>query len=734
MMCAVLGFVGAVLIRPSAVKVADAATGAYGLTVSASPDSVIIGNHGGDITVNVNVVNNTMAINFFQAMIHFDHEIFEYVGYATAGELSHLSNPAAMAGSNPALGRVIVSFQNDPTPIAQTNFLAGRFRIRVRSGVTPPAGASPITIGTGTGNAGANASDMTAMQLGVLPSSRVDGAVTFTAASNDANLTGITYSGMTITGGAPTWSASVAHHFPGTTPNATKTAWGVLSVATLRSGLTMSPNATAVFTSVSGATINATQIILVPGLNTINIAVTSQSGGNTQNYTLNITRAQGEDNNSLADGAVEVRVRGNPISVSRATNIFTAGAVAFADREHISIVVTLNAAHNQTMTIGGQARTSGQAFAVPLASITNFGSGFNDFAIVVTPERVGAAVGNFSVRIPVEAGENIARLSDLSVFYQSGGSDINVPFTFVATTFSYSIHVPSGVTQVFVVATPQGLGSVPVAFRTATLVAQNIGLINILVTAQNGTTTQNYQISVGHAVELSDDNRIHNIVVVGHESRMTFIETVANYEFSVAHSISSVNIVVTRNHGVFVSGGGNNLPLEVGVNTFVIFAVNELNEEGTRYTIRITREARDFVLQKLEVLNFEFEQPFDKNVRIHNLRLPTSVGSITIVMEFIGSEEGYTVTGRGTHTLTNIGRNNPDIIVVLVTDDMTNERLYEFLIFATREAPSSMITIIAFVIAGTMGAMAIVFCSLWLVSRKKITRLKKKVPKYDNIA
>ncbi|WP_283410804.1 cadherin-like beta sandwich domain-containing protein [Anoxynatronum buryatiense] len=237
--------------------------------------------------------------------------------------------------------------------------------------------------------------------------------------------------------------------------------------------------------AVSSGTASA-DISLPVGATTINVVVTAEDGTTTKTYTIQVTRAASANANlsglTLSSGTLD------PVFHSD-TTAYTASV----GNAVTSITVTPSTAHGSaTVTVDGIAVSSGTASAdisLPVGATT--------INVVVTAED-GTTTKTYTIQVTRAASAN-ANLSGLTL--SSGTLDP----VFHSDTAAYTASVGNAVTSITVTpSTAHGSATVTVdgiAVSSGTASA-DISLpvgattINVVVTAEDGTTTKTYTVEV----------------------------------------------------------------------------------------------------------------------------------------------------------------------------------------------------------------------------------------------
>ena len=272
------------------------------------------------------------------------------------------------------------------------------------------------------------------------------------------------------------------------------------TVPNATTSVTVTPNlldATASSLTVNGTAVAnkaaSNPIALALGPNVINIAITAQDGVTTQTYTVTIFRPSANAN--LA--ALKLSTGVLSPAFATGTTSYTAGV----SNATTSLTVTPTTSDvNATVTVNGSAVASGTASAaIPLVV------GPNAITTVVTAQD-GTTTKTYTVTVTRPPSSN-AYLSNLKV------TTATLSPAFAFNTFVYTSNVPNSTSSVTVTpnlldatATVQVNGTT-VANKTASgAIALAVGgnTITTGVTAQDGSTTQTYTITITRAAGGAD--------------------------------------------------------------------------------------------------------------------------------------------------------------------------------------------------------------------------------------
>lgn len=335
------------------------------------------------------------------------------------------------------------------------------------------------------------------------------------------------------------------------------------------------------------------------GQNTvITIAVTAQNG-NLKNYQVTVSRGRSNNNNLRSLGI-------SPGTLSPAFGAGTTGytvnlpATLASNVTSIRVTPTLQDT-TATMTVNGQATTSGTARTAPLPA-----PGSNNFINIVVVAQDGTSK-TYSVNVIRAALGGNNNLRSLTV------SQGTLAPAFSANTTAYTVDVGSGVTSISVTPTlsdsaatmtVNGQAATSGQARAITLRAAGLSTtINTVVTAPNGSQ-KTYTITVDRATPPppSGNNNLSALSVrVGNTAQALsppFASGTQNYTVNVATDVTEVTVIATKSDpNAVISGdvpnsGQANITLTgAGTTTRVSITVTAPNGIAKAYTIDVIRAA-----------------------------------------------------------------------------------------------------------------------------------------------
>ena len=175
---------------------------------------------------------------------------------------------------------------------------------------------------------------------------------------------------------------------------------------------------------------------------------------------------------------------------------------------------------------------------------------------------------------------------------------------------------------------------------------------NIVVTAEDGTTTKTYTVNV---YRLNNNNTLTNLVVEGFDLSPTFTDDTKSYEVRVPYSTTSVNIIPTKadnnavatinNDGVTLNVGDNNRNISV--------LAEDTNLTARTYNLNIRRLNNDVTLSSL-TFNGASISGFAADKTSYSITVPYTTDKVTIAAQT--HDTNASVTGGVTNQSIDVGQ------------------------------------------------------------------------------
>ena len=401
----------------------------------------------------------------------------------------------------------------------------------------------------------------------------------------------------------------------------------------------------------------------------------------------------------------------NSIAVALApvfdANADTVDYTAEVGNEVTSITVTPTTNDDDaSVTVDGTAVASGAASG----AITLTAGLAKAIAIVVTAQD-GSAMKTYTVTVTRAASTD----ADLSSLTLSAGT---LSPAFAAATEGYAVSVGNDVASVTVTPTTNDDGaSVTVAGTavtsgaTSAAIALTAGLakaIAIVVTAQDGTATKTYTVTVTRAAPatLSTDADLSGLTISAGTLSPAFAAATEGYAVSVGNDVASITLTPTTNDdgaSVTVDGtavtsgtasGANNLI--VGANSIAVVVTAQDGSAMKTYTVTVTRAASaDADLSSLTISAGTLPA-FAASTISYAVDVDNDVASVTLTPTTNDDDASVTVAGTAVTSGTASGAIDltvglaKAIAIVVTAEDGTTTKTYT--VTVTRAAPATLST------------------------------------------
>jgi len=393
--------------------------------------------------------------------------------------------------------------------------------------------------------------------------------ITVTRINNDASLSGLVLS-----------SGAMDQAFAPGTFNYTQT--------TNDTSLTATPTAADSNASitVNGAAVtsgSASQVIaLALGINTVTVVVTATDGVGTQTYTVLVTRHSSEANLSglvLSSGALDQSFSPDSFNYTQTT-----------DATSLTVIPTV-VDNGASVTVNGAATTSGAA-----SSAIALTPGSNTITVVVTAED-GTTTQTYTIavtRLNNDAGLLVLNLSSGAMDQAFASGTLN----YTQTTNVISLTVTPTAIDSNASITVNGSTVTSGAASSAIALALGANTITVVVTADDGVTTQTYTIAV---TRLNNVATLSSLILssgaldqVFSSSTFSYTQTTDATSLTVTPTVTDNNSSVTVNGSAVTSGSASQaIALVTGVNTINVAVTAEDGATTQIYTVAITLPPND---------------------------------------------------------------------------------------------------------------------------------------------
>ena len=321
--------------------------------------------------------------------------------------------------------------------------------------------------------------------------------------------------------------------------------------------------------------------------NVITVIVTAQDGETTQTYTVTVTRAGSRD--ATLSG---LSLMGDGGESAVLTPVFASGTVEYrAAVEHDVSAVTV------TASVAG----AGSAYEVQLNGVMDqdgvvpLAVGAGNLIAVIVAAQDGESTQTYTVTV-TRAGSSEASLNALSL------SGVTLMPVFASWTTAYTASVANSVTEAAVTATAAAGAAHEVKLNGVVdqdgIVPLAVGadnVITVIVTAQDGKTTQTYTVTVTRAGSAAAT--LSALSLSGVTLMPVFASGMTAYTASVANSVTETTVTATAVAGAAYEVKLNGVvdqdgvvPLAVGSGNVIAVVVTAQDGKTTQtYTVTVTR-------------------------------------------------------------------------------------------------------------------------------------------------
>jgi gliding motility-associated-like protein len=490
------------------------------------------------------------------------------------------------------------------------------------------------------------------------------------APSNIATLSGLTVSSGTLTPAFATATTSytdVAHSVSSIAFRATTT--DALATETING------------TAVPEGTVSP-YIPLSVGVNNISIVVTAQDGVTQDTYTIAVTR--------LPEIATLSKLTTSSGTLSPA---FAGGTTSYTDVAHAVSSIAFRATTTDalgTETINGTAVPEGTVSPyIPLSV------GVNNISIVVTAQD-GVTTDTYTIAVT-----RLPEVATLSKLTTSSGT-LSPAFASGTTSYTDVAHAVSSIafraTTTDALATETINGTAVPEGTVSPYIPLSVGVnnISVVITAQDGVTTDTYTIAVTRLPEIAT---LSKLTISSGTLTPAFATATTSYT-DVAHAVSSIAFRATTTdalatetiNGTAVPEGTVSpyIPLTAGVNNISIVVTAQDGVTQDTYTVAVTRLPNVATLSKLTVSSGTLTPAFATATTGYTDNVANTVSSIAFRATTTDALATETINGTAVpegavsfYVPLSVGMNKIPIIVT-AQDGVTTEA---YTITVTRAAP-----------------------------------------------
>ena len=505
------------------------------------------------------------------------------------------------------------------------------------------------------------------------------------AKSTDASLSALSLSGATL---EPAFAADTAAYTAS------------VGNAVAQTKVTATPASGANFTIIpadADGVAAGHQVSLSVGETKVSVTVTAEDETTTSTYTVTVTRAKSAD----------ATLSALSLSVATLSPAFAAGETVYTASVRNGVTqTTVTAAPTDTNAsvvitpTDADTGTDGHQVALPVGDTT--------ISVKVTAED-GETTQTYTVTV-TRAKSTDASLSALSL------SEVTLSPTFAADTATYTASVGNGVTQTMVTATKAHTGAsvavTPADADTGTdghQVALPVGdtAISVKVTAEDGTTTSTYTVTVSRAK--SSDASLSTLSLSGVTLTPAFAADTATYTASVENAVAQTKVTATAAEGAAyeVRVGGvldqdSIVPLAVGSNVITVVVTAQDGKTAQTYTVTVTRavtetraKSDDASLSALSLSEVTLTPTFTSGTTAYTASVGNDVTETTVTATKAHTEARVKVTpsdadaGTTGHQV-NLAVGDTVVSVTVTAEDGTTMQTYTVTVTRAKSSDASL--------------------------------------------
>ena len=275
--------------------------------------------------------------------------------------------------------------------------------------------------------------------------------------------------------------------------------------------------------------------------------------------------------------------------------------------------------------------------------------------------------------------------------------------TFAAATVSYTTTLPFASASFTLSATPSNAnaslsinGETVSSGQASSLLALNPGssvTYDILVTAENGTTTKTYSVAATRSTASTND-LLSNLTHTAGTLNQTFSSNTLLYTSTVPFATTSTQIVPTladtkgqvKVNGIVVTSGQQSqaLQLSVGLNEFTIETLSESQTSTKSYVLRITRSAAssNADLSGFTLSGINFAQSFASATTAYTATVASTVTSTRATATLADATATLRINGLSAQSgqagnLLGLVQGSNQVLVEVTAQDGTTQKTYQ---------------------------------------------------------
>ena len=507
--------------------------------------------------------------------------------------------------------------------------------------------------------------------------------IMFITKSNDASLSALTLSDVTLSPSFATDTTSYTGDVPGNVVDTT------VAATTTDEGATV-----AVTPADADDTTDGHQVTLAVGPNPITVTVTAEDGTTVQSYTITvITKSNDASLSALTLSDVTL----SP-SFATGTTSYTGDVPGNVVDTTVAATTTDEGATVAVTPVDADGSTDGHQVTLAV--------GPNPITVTVTAED-GTTVQSYTITVITKS--NDASLSALTL------SDVTLSPSFATGTTSYTGDVPGNVVDTTVTATTTDEGATvavtPVDADGSTdghQVTLEVGPnpITVTVTAEDGTTVQSYTITV---ITKSNDASLSALTLSDVTLSPSFATDTTSYTGNVPGNVVDTTVAATTtDEGATVavtpadadgSTDGHQVTLEVGPNPITVTVTAEDDTTVQSYTITVITKSNDASLSALTLSDVTLSPSFATGTTSYTGDVPGNVVDTTVAATT--TDEGATVAvtpvdadgSTDGHQVTLAVGPNPITVTVTAEDGTTVQSYTITVITKSNDASLSALTL-----------------------------------------
>ncbi len=509
------------------------------------------------------------------------------------------------------------------------------------------------------------------------------------APSVDATLAKLSLSNGTL---SPTFISTIVN-YTSSVPN---------SIATIKvTPTTTDAHATIKVNGTAVASGSASQsITLATGVNTIYVVVTAQNGTTNKTYNIQVTRVA-----SANDNLASINPSVSPLSPAFAPAT-TSYSLSVPNATASMTVQPITSDPHATMKVNGTALASGTVSS-PIALAEGAATTIN--IVVTAPDGITTKTYVISI---VRASSGDATLSNINL---SGGGTLIPVFAPATTSYLDSVANKFSTTTVTPVSTDQNAtikvnGTTVASGSASGPVALAIGhnTITIVVTAQNGTTTKTYTVTVVRVPSANDNLASMNSSVA--PLSPAFAPGTTAFTLSVSNAVSTMTVAPVTSDGtatIKVNGaalisGAVSPPLALAEGTTTNISVVVTAQDGITsktYTITVTRAPSiDARLANMSLSSGTLSPTFASATIGYTSSVPNSTSTVKVTPTTTDAHasikvNGTTVaSGSASQSITLLPGTNT-IYVVVTAQNGTTKKTYTITVTRVASANANLASI-----------------------------------------